>query len=86
MVKYQLKIGGMACGMCEAHVNDAIRQNFAVKKVQSSHTRGQCTVLAEQEFNEEKLREVLHQTGYELQGLEKSEVQSKGGFFARFRK
>lgn len=86
MLKYQLKIGGMACGMCEAHVNDAIRQSFAVKKVRSSHANGQCTVLTEQALNEDRLREVLHQTGYELLELQQSEVQSSGGLFSRFRK
>ncbi len=36
MVKITLDVEGMACGMCEAHVNDAIRKAFAVKKVSSS--------------------------------------------------
>ena len=36
MVKITLDIEGMACGMCEAHVNDAIRKAFSVKKVSSS--------------------------------------------------
>ena len=26
MVKITLEVEGMACGMCEAHVNDAIRK------------------------------------------------------------
>lgn len=33
MVKTTLKIDGMMCGMCESHVNDAIRNAFPVKKV-----------------------------------------------------
>ena len=34
MIKTTLKIDGMMCGMCESHVNDAIRKAFpAVKKV-----------------------------------------------------
>ena len=28
MVKITLDVEGMACGMCEAHVNDAIRKAF----------------------------------------------------------
>ena len=36
MIKTTLRIGGMMCGMCEAHVNDAIRARFNVKKVTSS--------------------------------------------------
>lgn len=36
---YQTTVGvdGMMCGMCEAHVNDAVRKAFPVKKVTSSH-------------------------------------------------
>lgn len=30
MVKITLDIDGMACGMCEAHVNNAVRNAFAV--------------------------------------------------------
>ena len=40
MVKITLEVEGMACGMCEAHVNDVIRKVFPVKKVTSSHTKG----------------------------------------------
>ena len=35
MVKTTLGIDGMMCGMCESHMNDAIRNNFDVKKVAS---------------------------------------------------
>lgn len=32
MVKTTLGIDGMMCGMCESHMNDAIRNNFDVKR------------------------------------------------------
>ena len=35
MVKTIVKVEGMMCGMCESHVNDAIRAAFNVKKVNS---------------------------------------------------
>ena len=38
-VKITLDIEGMACSMCEAHVNDTIRKNFPVKKVSASHSK-----------------------------------------------
>ena len=41
MVKTTLGIDGMMCGMCESHMNDAIRNNFDVKKVTSSHSKKQ---------------------------------------------
>lgn len=39
MYQYIIGVEGMACGMCEAHVNDAVRNAFQVKKVTSSHTK-----------------------------------------------
>ena len=48
MVQITLKIQGMMCGMCESHINDAIRQAFPVKKVTSSHTKGETVILADQ--------------------------------------
>ena len=32
MVKITLDVEGMACGMCEAHVNDAIRKESAISE------------------------------------------------------
>ena len=47
MYQITLKIDGMACGMCESHVNDAIRAKFPVKKVTSSHSKGESVILTE---------------------------------------
>ena len=47
MYKTTIKIDGMACSMCEAHVNEAIRKSCTVKKVTSSHKKGQSEVLSE---------------------------------------
>ena len=40
-------VDGMMCGMCESHVNDAIRKAFPVKKVTSSHKKGETVILTE---------------------------------------
>lgn len=79
MTKYILKIDGMMCGHCEAHMNDAIRNHFAVSKVESSHSKKQCVIIA-QELDEEKLRGVVAETGYELQGIEKEPYEKKSLF------
>ena len=44
---YQTTVGvdGMMCGMCEAHVNDAVRKAFPVKKVTSSRSKKETTVI-----------------------------------------
>ena len=40
MLKIVMKIDGMACGMCEAHVNDALRRVDGVKKTSRGDCRG----------------------------------------------
>ena len=45
MIETTVKVDGMMCGMCEAHVSDAIRGALPVKKVTASHTKGQAVIL-----------------------------------------
>ena len=51
MLKITLGVDGMMCGMCESHVNDAVRKAFPVKKVTSSHGKGQTVILTEQDLD-----------------------------------
>ena len=86
MVKTVLTIDGMACGMCESHVNDAVRKAFPeAKKVSSSHTKGQTVIQSEQPLDEAKLRDAINATGYEVKGV-KSAPYEKKGFFSFFKK
>lgn len=84
MVKITLKINGMTCGMCESHINDAIRRDFAVKKVSSSHSKGKTEILAEEPVDEEKLRRTINETGYTLIEIQSGPYEKKG--FSLFRK
>lgn len=56
MKRYVIKIDGMMCGMCEAHVSDVIRKNFNVKKVKASHLKKEAEVLTENDIDEEQLK------------------------------
>ncbi|MCM1143293.1 MAG: cation transporter [Blautia sp.] len=78
MRKITVEIAGMACGMCEAHVNDAIRGAFPVKKVSSSHTKKQAVILAEQDISEQELRNVIDKTGYEVLSVSSEPYEKKG--------
>ena len=51
MNKITVYIDGMQCGMCEAHVNDAIRKAFPVKKINSSHSKNQAVIITEQDID-----------------------------------
>lgn len=78
MIKITVDVDGMACGMCEAHVNDAVRQNFAVKKVTSSHSKGKTEILAQSSIDEEKLIEVIGKSGYTVTGIHTEPYEKKG--------
>ncbi len=82
MTKTTLKIDGMMCGMCESHMNDAIRKAFKVKKVTSSHTKGETVIISENPVDEKVLREAIAPTGYSLEGIS-SEPYEKKGLFGR---
>lgn len=79
MFKLTLQIEGMACGMCEAHINNVIRSSFKIKKVDSSHSKGVTHIIAEQAIDENKLKAVIEQTGYKLLDI-KTEPYTKKSF------
>ena len=84
MTKITVKIDGMMCGMCESHMNDTMRQNFNVKKVTSSHAKGESVIIADSAPDEEKLRAVIGATGYKLTGMKTEPYEKKGGLFGLF--
>lgn len=78
MVKTVAAIEGMMCGMCEAHMNDAIRGAFKVKKVESSHSKNQTVIISENPIDEQKLKDVVEKTGYVLKDVKSEPYQKKG--------
>ena len=82
MLKITVGIEGMACGMCEAHINDAVRQNFSVKKVTSSHTKKQTIIIAENDISDQDLKKVIANAGYEVVSVS-SEPYEKRGLFGK---
>ena len=80
MVKMILDVDGMACGMCEAHMNELIRNNFKVKKVSSSAKDGETVVISEDALDIPWAKNKIKEIGYELVSYE-SEPYEKKGFF-----
>ena len=77
MIKTTLKVKGMACGMCEAHINDEIRKNFNVKKVSSSHTKGETVIISEEPVNEDAVKAVIAAKGYTVTGISAGSYEKK---------
>ena len=80
MWKYTVEVNGMMCGMCEAHINDAVRKAFPVKKVNSSRSKKQTVVLSETELNTAALADAIRNTGYEVGEIQKEPYKKKGLF------
>lgn len=83
MWKYTIQVSGMMCGMCEAHINDALRRAFPVKKVNSSRSKGQTVLISEAELDEQVLRDAINATGYQAGRVDKEPWQKKGLFGRR---
>lgn len=79
MIKTTLEIDGMMCGMCESHVNDAVRKFTNVKKVSSSHSKGITEIITEEPLDEEGLKKAIDDTGYRVLSI-KTELYKKKGF------
>ncbi len=69
-VKTTLTVDGMMCSMCETHIQEAIRKNFDVKKVKASHQKGTVVIMSEHRLDDNKLKDVIRETGYTLQNIQ----------------
>ena len=69
MIKVTVNVTGMMCGHCEAHVNKAVEAAFGVQNVVSSHEAGTTTFTAPEKVDEDKLRQVITDAGYEVTGI-----------------
>ena len=81
MEKITVKIDGMMCGMCEAHICDTVRRAFpGAKKVKASRAKGEATFLTDEPIDKEKIEKAITGSGYTFISA-KSEPYKKRGFF-----
>lgn len=78
MIKTTVEVKGMMCGMCESHINDAIRKVFDVKKVSSSHRKGITEIISNEALDEDKLKATIDQTGYTALSIKNEPYEKKG--------
>jgi copper chaperone CopZ len=84
MTKTVIKIDGMMCGMCEAHVNDSLRNALGVEKVTSSHSKGETEIITDNAPDETLIRETVEKAGYKVLGISSEPYEKKG--FSLFKK
>lgn len=86
MKKVEMAIDGMMCGMCEAHIKDAIRKRFPdAKKMTANHTTGEASFLLEEDMPvsvvEHEIKSVLDSMGYRLLDVTETDAPKKKGLF-----
>ena len=80
MIQTTLNISGMMCSMCDAHINDAVRAAFPVRKVTSSRSKGETVILSDAPLDMEKLKQTIQATGYTCVSAREETVEKKGLF------
>lgn len=74
----------MMCGMCEAHINEAVRRAFPkIKKVTSTRSKNQTVIISDEELDEDALRKAISDTGYEVGTITSRPHEKKKGLFGR---
>ena len=83
MEKITVKIDGMICSMCEAHICDTIRKTFpGAKKVSASKSKNEAVFLIEDGFDGAALEKAIADTGYTFVSYS-SEPYAKKSFFSK---
>ena len=81
MKKTIVRIDGMMCGMCEAHICDVIRKTFSdAKKVSASRKKGEASFLTKKEPDKGLLEDAVTSMGYTYISSESVEYKKKGLF------
>ena len=81
MIKTTLKIDGMVCSMCEAHICEAIRKAVpSAKKVTASRSKKEAAFLSDELVDEAFMKSVIAKTGYDCLGVESVPLEKKGLF------
>ena len=79
MIKTTLKIEGMMCGMCEAHICDAIRKVVpSAKKVVASRSKKEASFLTEDTVDAQVLKNAINASGYTCLSAESAPYEKKG--------
>lgn len=81
MTRTTLKIEGMMCAMCEAHIRDTIRKAVpSAKKLVASRSKREASFLTADAVDAELLKAAIHATGYLCLGVESAPYEKRGLF------
>ena len=80
MTRTTICISGMRCAMCEAHISEAVRNAFPVKKIKVSRRKGTAVIFSEAPLDGEKLRGISQHAGYIVQYITEENAADRSLF------
>ena len=69
MIITVVKIEGMMCPHCEAHVKEAIEKHFNTQSVTASHEKKEAVIVSAEAPDEKELAAVIEAAGYRFVGI-----------------
>lgn len=76
-----ITVEGMMCGMCEAHVADALRKVPGVENAKADRSKKLATVTCSAEVSDEALLKAIADTGYDASDVREQAQPEKKGLF-----
>ncbi|MBO4375233.1 MAG: heavy metal translocating P-type ATPase [Lachnospiraceae bacterium] len=67
--KMKIRVNGMMCPKCEAHVKEAIEKIPGVVKAVADHNEALVTLTVSSEVSEDALKKAVEEAGYEYEGI-----------------
>ena len=65
----KIKVNGMMCGHCEAHVKKALEAIDGIESAAASHEENLVTITHSKDVDEAVIKAAVEEAGYEYAGL-----------------
>ena len=65
----KIKVNGMMCGHCEAHVKKALEAIEGIDSVIASHEENMVTISNSKDIDEAVIKAAVEEAGYEYAGI-----------------
>ncbi len=78
MIRTIVKIEGMMCENCEAHMIKAFKNAIAADKVTASHEKAQAELITKNAPDEELLKKTVEEAGYKYISATNEPYEKKG--------
>ncbi len=79
LLKYIIKIDGMKCGMCAAHIANIVRKTISIKKVKVSHKKNTCIIITGADI--ELVIKEIENMGYKVTDIKQEEYKKRRLFW-----